>query len=60
LAQAGVPLGLALHAAERLPGVGAVLLTIVIGTTVLFDLIGPLLIYRQLRLAGEIPSEKTP
>ncbi len=60
LAQAGVPLGLALHAAERLPAVGTVLLTVVIGTTVLFDVIGPLLTYRQLRLAGEIPSEESP
>jgi Kef-type K+ transport system membrane component KefB len=59
LPQAGVPLGLALHAAERLPSIGTVLLTVVIGTTVLFDLIGPLLTYRQLRLAGEVPSEET-
>jgi len=26
---------------------------------VLFDLVGPFLTYRQLRLAGEIPSEET-
>jgi len=60
LPQAGVALGLALHAAEHVPSVGTVLLTVVIGTTVLFDLIGPFLTYRQLRLAGEIPLEKTP
>lgn len=59
LPQAGVALGLALHAAERIPSVGTVLLTVVIGTAVLFDLVGPFLTYRQLRLAGEIPSEET-
>lgn len=40
LPQAGVALGLALLAAERLPGVGDRLLAVVVATTVVFELIG--------------------
>jgi NhaP-type Na+/H+ or K+/H+ antiporter len=40
--QAGVALGLALIAAERFPELGPSLLTIAIGTTVVFELLGPL------------------
>lgn len=50
--QAGVALGLALVATERLPELGYIL-PLVIGATVVFELIGPPLTLIQLRKAGE-------
>ncbi|WP_303289986.1 cation:proton antiporter [Marinobacter sp. SS5-14b] len=50
--QAGVALGLALVATERLPELGYIL-PLVIGATVVFELIGPPLTLLQLRSAGE-------
>lgn len=50
--QAGVALGLALVATERLPEAGSIL-PLVIGATVFFELIGPPLTLAQLRRAGE-------
>ena len=50
--QAGVALGLALVATERLPELGYIL-PLVIGATVVFELIGPPLTLLQLRNAGE-------
>ena len=50
--QAGVALGLALLATERLPEL-TYLLPLVIGATVVFELIGPPLTLIQLRRAGE-------
>lgn len=50
--QAGVALGLALVAAERLPSLDYIL-PLVIGATVVFELIGPTLTLVQLRKAGE-------
>lgn len=41
--QAGVALGMALVAGEQLPAYKDVLLTIVVGTTIIFELIGPVL-----------------
>lgn len=41
LPQAGVALGLALLAEQQLPGTGADILAIVVGATVVFELIGP-------------------
>ena len=43
LPQAGVPIGMALVAANQFPQYGPILLSIVISTTVLFDIIGPIL-----------------
>ena len=43
LPQAGVPIGMALVAANQFPQHGPALLSIVISTTVLFDIIGPIL-----------------
>jgi len=51
--QAGVALGFALLARERLPGYGDLVLTLVIASTVLFEIGGPLLTRLQLRRAGE-------
>lgn len=53
LPQAGVALGMALAATERLPYVGAQLLPVVIGTTVLFELLGPLFTRWSLQWLGE-------
>lgn len=50
--QAGVALGLALVATERLPELGYIL-PLVIGATVVFELIGPTLTLVQLQKAGE-------
>lgn len=41
--QAGVALGMALVAGEQLPAYKDILLTIVVGTTIVFELIGPVL-----------------
>ena len=51
--QAGVALGLALVAVERVPEAGFIL-PLVIGATVLFELAGPPLTLIQLRRAGEV------
>lgn len=50
--QAGVAVGLAVLAAEELPGVGADVATVVLGSVVLFELVGPLLVTRSLRRDG--------
>jgi Kef-type K+ transport system membrane component KefB len=54
LPQAGVALGLGLLAAERFPELGGEILSIVVATSVLFEIIGPLFIRFALRHAGEI------
>jgi hypothetical protein len=51
-----VALGLTLLAVERLPDTQAVVLPLVIGSTVIFELTGPVATLRQLRSAGEIPA----
>jgi Kef-type K+ transport system membrane component KefB len=56
LPQAGVGLGLALLAAPRFPELGSMLLSIVVGSTVLFELAGPLATRWALRRVGETPS----
>lgn len=43
LPQAGVALGLGLMAAERFPDYGSQILSLLVGTTIVFELIGPLL-----------------
>jgi len=53
LPQAGVALGMALLVAQRLPEAGGVLLPVVIGTTAIFELTGPLFTRRALRATGE-------
>ncbi|WP_404418701.1 cation:proton antiporter [Marinospirillum sp.] len=47
--QAGVAIGMALLAAERFPEFQSLLLPVVVGSTLVFELIGPLLIRRVLR-----------
>lgn len=40
--QAGVAMGMALIAADRVPDYGSLILSVVVGTTVIFELIGPM------------------
>ncbi|MBM7457151.1 NhaP-type Na+/H+ or K+/H+ antiporter [Oceanisphaera litoralis] len=47
--QAGMAIGMALLAAEQLPQHGAVLLSAVVSSTILFELVGPVLIRRVLK-----------
>ena len=54
--QAGVALGMALVATQRLPDLSDIILPVVIGATVLFEVIGPVLTRRVLILAGEVPN----
>jgi Kef-type K+ transport system membrane component KefB len=56
LPQAGVALGFALLVEQRLPDVGKSVLPLVIGTTVLFEITGPIVARWQLRRAGEITA----
>lgn len=51
--QAGVALGFALLAQDNLPRYGDTILTLVIATTILFEITGPLLTRIQLKRAGE-------
>jgi hypothetical protein len=53
--QAGVALGMALIAANKFPEIGGTIFPIVAGTTVLFELIGPIMTRIALTRAGEIP-----
>ena len=57
LPQAGVAIGMALTASEAIPAIKDVLMPIVIGTTVLFELAGPVMTKMALRRAGETGSK---
>ncbi len=52
LPQAGVAVGMALIGAQRFPEAGAILVPIVIGSTILFELVGPAMTGVALRRAG--------
>ncbi len=51
--QAGVALGLAILAADKIPDVGWQLLPLIIATTVIFEIVGPIVTHHHLRQAGE-------
>lgn len=53
LPQAGVAVGMALIAAQRFPQLGTVILPIILGATVFFELLGPPLTRWALKQAGE-------
>ncbi|QSP95642.1 cation:proton antiporter [Marinobacter salinisoli] len=57
LPQAGVAMGLALVAADRIPEM-TYLMPLMVGSTVLFELIGPPVTMQQLKRAGEIRGRK--
>lgn len=54
--QAGVALGLGLMAAQRFPTYGAGLLSLLLGTTFAFEVVGPIVTKLTLRRAGESSS----
>ena len=56
LPQAGVAVGMALVAAREFPGAAETILTVTIGTTVLFELIGPAATLHAARRAGGTPG----
>ncbi|WP_227662961.1 cation:proton antiporter [Marinobacter daqiaonensis] len=56
LSQAGVALGLALLVEERFPEIGSKILPLVIGSTIIFELLGPVVVRWRLKKAGEIPT----
>jgi Kef-type K+ transport system membrane component KefB len=56
LPQAGVALGMALVAAQRLPTLGEIIIPVVVGATVIFELIGPVFTRLALRRVGEAPN----
>ena len=56
LPQAGVALGMALIVEHRFPEIGSTLLPLVIGSTVVFELLGPIGTRFALRRAGEAGS----
>lgn len=55
LPQAGVSVGLALLASQRLPELGAIILPVVLGSTVFFELIGPAATKAVLSRTGSLP-----
>jgi Kef-type K+ transport system membrane component KefB len=54
LPQAGIPVGLALLASQRLPDLAGQILPVVIGSTVFFELVGPMLTKLALEKADSI------
>lgn len=52
--QAGVAMGMALVAAQRFPETGEIILPVVIGATIFFELIGPVFTRQALVRAGEV------
>ncbi|MCA9186109.1 MAG: cation:proton antiporter [Pirellulaceae bacterium] len=57
MAQAGAAIALSTIAVERNPELGRPIQTIILGTVVVFELIGPLLIRHSLLRAGEVPID---
>nr|WP_319516162.1 cation:proton antiporter [uncultured Cohaesibacter sp.] len=55
--QAGVALGMALVASDHFPAIGDQLLAITIGTTVIFEIVGPILTLVALKKVGETKAE---
>ncbi len=52
--QAGVAIGMALLASQRFPELKDVILSIVIGSTIIFEVIGPIMARKALAQAGEV------
>jgi len=55
LPQAGVALGVALITKASFPEVGGIIFSTIVGTTIIYEIIGPSLTRFSLRKAGEIP-----
>lgn len=58
--QAGVALGMALIVEQRFPVMGGTLLPIVVGATVVFELLGPMCVRLALRRSGEVGNLQPP
>ena len=58
LPQAGVALGMGLLVANRLPEVGAILLPVVVGSTVAFEIVGPIVTRIALGRVGEAGADR--
>lgn len=56
ISQAGVTIGLATLVADRMPGIGRALATLVIAVVSLNELVGPVVFSLGLRRAGEVPD----
>ncbi len=56
--QAGVALGMALYVKAAFPEAGAFILTVIVGTTVLYEIVGPIFTKFSLQRAGEIRAGK--
>jgi len=57
LPQAGVAIGMALLASQRFPEFKEIILPVVLGSTVVFELIGPVVTHRVLIRMGEIQND---
>jgi len=57
LPQAGVAIGMALLASQRFPEMKDTILTIVLGSTVVFELLGPVMTRHVLIRVGDIPHD---
>jgi Kef-type K+ transport system membrane component KefB len=57
LPQAGVAIGMALVAAQRFPQIEHIILPVVLGSTVVFELAGPVVTRWTLAHVGEVPGE---
>jgi len=55
IAQAGTAIALATLTVSRAPGLGRLVQTVVLGSVVVFEIIGPLLIRQAVLHAGEVP-----
>lgn len=58
LPQAGVAIGMALLASQRFPEIGDLVLPVVLGATVVFELIGPVMTRWTLARVGDIPARR--
>ena len=58
LPQAGVAIGMVLLAVQRFPELGDILLPIILGSTVMFEIIGPVLTRHALLRIGDISPSK--
>lgn len=56
LPQAGVAIGMALLASQRFPDLEPIVLPVVLGSTVIFELIGPIVTRWTLSHVGDIPA----
>lgn len=57
--QAGVALGMTLYASQRFPELGELLLPIIIGATIVFELLGPFMTKHALHASGETNSARS-